>query len=356
MRNRLRSTSFKDVWMAAASSQLVPAIVTCALSATAPGTPSAIFAATWHERRGIACDAANVVVTPGAKPVLFFAMLALLEPGDEVLIPSPAFPTYGSVASFVGARVVPVPLDAARGFDLDLAALRQRITARSRMLILNSPHNPTGAVLPRATLEGVAALAREHDLVVVSDEIYAGMVYDGESPSIATLPGMAERTVVVDGFSKTYAMTGWRLGYGIFPDWLAPQIAKLQINATSCTATFTQRAGVEALNGPQDGAHAMKAEFRRRRDVIVKGLNQIPGVSCLTPQGAFYVFPNITKIGKTSQELADLLLNEAGVATLPGTAFGPAGQGYLRFSYANSIENIQLALEKVGEVMGAIRA
>jgi len=313
-----------------------------------------LIATTWRERRGIACDAANVVVTPGAKPVLFFAMLALLEPGDEVLIPSPAFPTYGSAASLVGARVVNVPLDAARGFDLDLAALRQRITARSRMLVLNSPHNPTGAVLPRATLEGVAALAREHDLVVVSDEIYAGMVYEGESPSIATLPGMAERTVVVDGFSKTYAMTGWRLGFGIMPEPLARHMAALMNNSNSCTATFVQKAGEAALTGPQDEVAAMVAEFRARREVVIEGLNGLPGVSCSRPSGAFYAFPRVEGTGLSSVELADRLLDEAGVVTLPGTGFGPEGEGHLRLSYANSPEDLREGLRRMHRFLGSL--
>jgi len=313
-----------------------------------------LIATTWRERRGIACDAANVVVTPGAKPVLFFAMLALLEPGDEVLIPSPAFPTYGSAASLVGARVVNVPLDAARGFDLDLAALRQRITARSRMLVLNSPHNPTGAVLPRATLEGVAALAREHDLVVVSDEIYAGMVYEGESPSIATLPGMAERTVVVDGFSKTYAMTGWRLGFGIMPEPLARHMAALMNNSNSCTATFVQKAGEAALTGPQDEVAAMVAEFRARREVAIEGLNGLPGVSCSRPSGAFYAFPRVEGTGLSSVELADRLLDEAGVVTLPGTGFGPEGEGHLRLSYANSPEDLREGLRRMHRFLGSL--
>ncbi len=306
--------------------------------------------------RGLKVDPARVVVTPGAKPIMYFTILALINTGDEVIYPDPGFPIYESMIAFVGAAKRPIRLREERGFRLDVNELADLVNDKTRLIILNSPHNPTGGVLTKGDLAAIAEIVRQRDLIVLSDEIYSDILYDAEHHSIAAEPGMLDRTIILDGFSKTYAMTGWRLGYGIFPDWLAPQIAKLQINATSCTATFTQRAGVEALSGPQDGAHAMKAEFRRRRDVIVKGLNEIPGVSCLTPQGAFYVFPNITKIGKTSQELADLLLNEAGVATLPGTAFGPAGQGYLRFSYANSIENIQLALEKAGEVMGAIRA
>ena len=313
-----------------------------------------LIADTWHARRGIACGPANVVVTPGAKPILFFTMLATLEVGDEVLIPSPAFPTYASVAHFLGARVVPVPLVAERGFDIDLAALRERITPRSRMLVLNSPHNPTGGVLPPATLHVLAELAQRHDLVVMSDEIYAGMVYEGESPSIATFPGMAERTVVVDGFSKTYAMTGWRLGFGIMPEPLARHLAALMNNSNSCTATFVQKAGEAALTGPQDEVQAMVTEFRARRAVVVEGLNAIPGVCCQPPAGAFYAFPRIAANGMRSVELADRLLEESGVVMLPGTGFGAEGEGHLRLSYANSRENLRLGLGRLHEFLAAL--
>ncbi len=312
-----------------------------------------LIAATWRARRGIACEAANVVVTPGAKPVLFFAMLATLEAGDEVLIPSPAFPTYASVAEFLGARVVPVPLVAARGFDIDLAALRARLTPRSRMLVLNSPHNPTGGVLPPASLAAIAELARQHDLLVVSDEIYSGMVYEGESPSIATLPGMAERTIVVDGFSKTYAMTGWRLGFGIMPEPLARHMGALMNNSNSCTATFVQKAGEAALTGPQAEVAAMVAEFRARRALVVEGLNAIPGISCASPAGAFYAFPRIAAPGMTSGEFADRLLDEAGVVTLPGTGFGAEGEGYLRVSYANSQANLREGIQRMATFVAA---
>lgn len=310
-----------------------------------------LIAATWRQRRGLACEAANVVVTPGAKPILFFTMLATLEAGDEVLIPSPAFPNYVSIAEFLGARVVPVPLLAERGFDLDLAALAARITPRSRMILLNSPHNPTGGVLSRATLEAVADLARKHDLIVMSDEIYADMVYEGECVSIATLPGMAERTVVVDGFSKTYAMTGWRLGFGIMPEPLARQLAMLMNNSNSCTATFVQKAGEVALTGPQDEVRAMVAEFRARRALVVQGLNAIPGVCCGMPAGAFYAFPSIAVPGMTSGQLADELLDKAGVVTLPGTGFGAEGEGYLRLSYANSQPNLREGLRRIAEYL-----
>ena len=313
-----------------------------------------LIADTWRARRGIACEAANVVVTPGAKPVLFFTMLATLEPGDEVLIPTPAFPTYASVASFVGARVVPVPLVPARGFDVDLDALRARITPRSRMLVLNSPHNPTGGVIPPATLAAIAELAHRHDLLVMSDEIYAGMVYEGESPSIATMPGMAERTVVVDGFSKTYAMTGWRLGFGIMPEPLARHLGALMNNSNSCTATFVQKAGEAALTGPQGEVAAMVAEFRVRRAQVVSALNAMPGVCCTQPAGTFYAFPRIEVAGWTSAQLADQLLDQAGVVTLPGTGFGAEGEGYLRLSYANSEANLRKALDRMRPVLARL--
>lgn len=323
----------------------------------APGLPEfrRTIAAQWRARRGIACEAANVVVTPGAKPILFFAMVALLEPGDEVLIPSPAFPNYNSIAEFLGARVVPVPLLPAKGFDVDLAALEARITPRTRILLLNSPHNPTGGVIAPATLAAIAELAKRHDFTVISDEIYAGMVYDGESPSIATLPGMAERTVVVDGFSKTYAMTGWRLGFGIMPEALARHMANLMNNSNSCTATFVQKAGEAALLGPQDEVASMVQEFRVRRDHVVQWLNAIPGVCCGNPAGAFYVFPNIVVPGMTSEELANRLLDEAGVVTLPGSAFGEGGEGYLRLSYANSLAQLREGCDRIGAYLATLR-
>ncbi|MEO5988988.1 MAG: pyridoxal phosphate-dependent aminotransferase [Candidatus Eisenbacteria bacterium] len=305
------------------------------------------IALTWREHRGIPCAAENIIVTPGAKPILFFAMLALLEPGDEVIIPMPAFPTYASVASFLDAQVVPTPLDPSRGFDLDVPALAARITPRTRMIVLNSPHNPTGSVLSDAALEGVRELAVRHDLVVVSDEIYGSMVYESPFRSIASLPGMAERSVVVDGFSKTYAMTGWRLGFGIMPAPLAKRVATLMNNSNSCTATFVQMAGIAALAGPQDEVRAMLDEFRARRDLVVDGLNQIPGVGCYMPPGAFYAWPDVRATGFDSSTLADRLLEEAGVVTLPGTGFGDEGEGYLRLSYANSQDNLREGLARI---------
>ena len=321
----------------------------------AAGLPEfrAAVAETWARRRNIPCQAANVVITPGAKQVLLFAMMALLEPGDEILIPSPAFPNYASIANFLEVRVVPVPLLPEKGFDIDLAALRSRITERSRAIILNSPHNPTGGVLPLETLHAVAELAARHDLSVLADDIYGDMVYEGEFTSFASLPGMFERTVVVDGFSKTYAMTGWRLGFGIMNEPLAKHMATLMNNSTSCTASFVQRAGIAALAGPQDEVKAMAAEFRRRRDVVIAGLNAIPGVTCPMPAGAFYAFPRIEGTGLTSAQLADRLLDEAGVVTLPGTGFGEEGEGFIRLSYANSIPNLEEGLRRIADFMSA---
>ena len=314
-----------------------------------------LIAETWNRQRGIPCSAENVVVTPGAKPIMFFVMLALLDEGDEVLYPNPGFPIYESVANFLGARSVPYVLREERGFDLDLKELESRINSRTKLLIFNSPHNPTGAVLSPETIEGIAALARKHSFWILADEIYAQTLYDGKHVSIASLPGMAERTIVLDGFSKTYAMTGWRLGFGIMNPELAVHVARLQTNSNSCTATFTQKAGMAALSGPQAEVEAMVAEFRIRRDAIVQGLNALPGIRALMPQGAFYVFPNIRGTGMTSKQLADLLLEEAGVACLAGTAFGAHGEGYLRFSYANSLQNIQAALQQIGDFL-SVRA
>jgi aspartate/methionine/tyrosine aminotransferase len=305
----------------------------------------------WRADRGIPCDADNVVVTPGAKPIMFFVMLALLEEGDEVLYPNPGFPIYESVANFLNAKAVPLHLREGNEFDLDLHELEKKVTGRTKLLVINSPHNPTGAVLKPETVEGIAALARKHSFHVLADEIYAGLQYEGKHLSIASLPGMAERTIVLDGFSKTYAMTGWRLGFGIMEKQLAVHVARLMTNSNSCTATFVQKAGQAALEGPQGEVRAMMEEFRQRRDAIHKGLNALPGVKCFKPRGAFYVFPNITGTGLKSAELANLLLNEAGVACLSGTAFGAHGEGYLRLSYANSLENIQTALHSIGEFL-----
>ena len=314
-----------------------------------------LIAEQWSRDRGIPCDSEHVVVTPGGKPIMFFAMLALLEEGDEVLYPNPGFPIYESVANFLNARAIPLVLKESNGFDLDIQDLESKISSRTRLLVLNSPHNPTGAVLKPETVEAIAALARKHDFQILSDEIYARIQYEGRHLSIASLPGMAERTIVLDGFSKTYAMTGWRLGFGIMEKQLAKHVARLMTNSNSCTATFVQKAGYAALAGSQAEVHAMVEEFRVRREVIVNGLNGLPGVKCFMPRGAFYAFPNITGTGMKSAELAKLLLEEAGVACLSGTAFGAAGEGYLRFSYANSAENIRTALGSMAEFL-AVRA
>jgi aspartate/methionine/tyrosine aminotransferase len=314
-----------------------------------------LIAEQWNRERNIPCDFENVVVTPGAKPIMFFAMLALLEEGDEVLYPSPGFPIYESVANFLNARTIPLVLREQNSFDLDVKDLESKITSRTRLLVLNSPHNPTGSVMKPETVEAVAALARRHDFWILADEIYARILYEGRHLSIASLPGMAERTIVLDGFSKTYAMTGWRLGFGIMEKQLAKHVARLMTNSNSCTATFVQKAGHAALAGGQAEVQAMHEEFRARRDVIVEGLNKLPGVTCFMPRGAFYAFPNITGTGIKSAELAKLMLEEAGVACLSGTAFGAAGEGYLRFSYANSTENIRTALGWMGELL-SVRA
>jgi aspartate/methionine/tyrosine aminotransferase len=324
----------------------------------APGIPELreAIARDASARRGIAFDPADVVVTPGGKPIMFFTILALVDAGDEVIYPNPGFPIYESMIRFAGGRPVPIRMEESRDFSLDADQLCTLIGPRTRLVVLNSPHNPTGGALSRAALEAIADACRRHpDLIVLSDEIYSRMLYEGEHVSIAALPGMRERTVVLDGFSKIYAMTGWRLGYGLFPRELGQVVAKLMTNSNSCTATFTQMAGVEALTGPQDASVAMVQEFRRRRDVMVAGLNTVPGLTCRVPSGAFYAFPNITGTGLSSREVADLLLQEAGVAVLAGTAFGAFGEGYIRLSYANSLENIQKALDRMRATLGARR-
>ncbi|MGH9771653.1 MAG: pyridoxal phosphate-dependent aminotransferase [Candidatus Acidiferrales bacterium] len=298
-------------------------------------------------RRGIRVDPAEVVITPGAKPIYFFAILALIEPDDEVVYPDPGFPIYPSMIRFAGARPVPYPLREENDFDVAAAAVIEKLTHRTRMVILNSPHNPAGGVMARAELQTLAEELARRDVAVFSDEIYSRLLYEGSAASTAQFPALRDRTIILDGFSKTYAMTGWRLGYGIMNPRLAAEVARLMTNSNSCTASFTQRAGIAALQGDQSGVNLMLAEFRRRRAVIVEGLNRIPGIRCRQPRGAFYAFPNIKGTGMRSRELADALLNEAGVACLPGTAFGEGGEGYLRFSFANSVENIRRALGRV---------
>jgi len=315
----------------------------------APGIPALREAvAAFLERTGrLTTSPDRVIVTPGAKPIMFFTILALAEPGDEVLYPDPGFPMYESIASFAGATPVPVPLREANGFRIDVEELAGLITPRSKLLIINSPHNPCGSALTGEDCAAIAELAVRHDLVVLSDEVYWALRYGSEHASVLNVDGMADRTVLLDGWSKTYAMTGWRLGFGVFPPALVEPVTRLAINSVSCTSAFSQYAAIAALDGPQDGVAAMVAEFRRRRDVIVGGLNAIDGISCVQPQGAFYAFPNITGTGRTAAELADGLLREAGVAALAGTAFGRHGEGFLRLSYANSIANIETALEAV---------
>ncbi|MGD8414200.1 MAG: pyridoxal phosphate-dependent aminotransferase [Candidatus Latescibacterota bacterium] len=309
------------------------------------------FARYISEDRGVKVRPEQIVVTPGAKPIIFFTALALLDPGDEAVYPNPGFPIYESMINFTGAKAVPLRLEEEHGFAFAPEKLDELITDKTKLVIINSPQNPTGGVLPDDVMDHLARLAVEKNFFILTDEIYSKIVYDGAFSSIYTRPGMPERTIILDGHSKTYAMTGWRLGFGVFPEFIAEKVAKLQTNSTSCTATFTQIAGVEALFGPQDEPRKMVEEFRARRDLIVDGLNQLPGFKCHKPAGAFYVFPNITGTGKTSKEMETFLMNEAGVAALAGTSFGAFGEGYLRLSYANSQENIKKALDKIAKVL-----
>lgn len=297
--------------------------------------------------RDIAVSPDQVVITPGAKPILTFTIMATVNEGDEVLIPDPGFPIYESVVRFLGAVPVSMPLLQERDFRFDPEDLRKRVSSRTKLIILNSPQNPTGGVLAPEDLQAVAEVARERDLWVLSDEIYSRLLYQGEHHSVASIEGMAERTVILDGFSKTYAMTGWRLGYGVAPAALAPQIARLQTNVTSCTASFVQMAGIEALEAPQDAVDSMLAEFRERRAMVVAGLNDIDGVRCLAPAGAFYAFPRVEIPGRTSKQIADSLLEEEGVALLAGSGFGRHGEGFLRLSFANSIEELDEGLQRL---------
>jgi aspartate/methionine/tyrosine aminotransferase len=296
---------------------------------------------------GITVDPAEVVITPGGKPIMFFTMLALVAHGDEVLYPNPGFPIYESMIRFVGAKEVSYGLREDYDFDVDVDGILEKITDRTRLIILNSPHNPTGGVMSRTEIARLAQALAGREIFVLSDEIYSRLIYEGEHSSLAQFPGMKERTIILNGFSKTYAMTGWRMGYGVMRADLAKQITLLMTNSNSCTASFTQIAGVEALRGPQDSVDHMREEFRRRRAVMVEGLNRLPGFRCRQPHGAFYVFPNIRDTGRPTRALADALLTEAGVACLWGSAFGDWGDGYLRFSFANSVENIQKALERI---------
>ena len=304
------------------------------------------------KRHGLQFHPDQVVVSPGAKPNLFFPALALIEAGDEVIYPDPGFPTYEAMIRLAGGIPVPVPLREENGFSFDLDTFHRLAGEQTKLVILNSPSNPTGGVMPLADLKEIAAAAQKFNFWVMSDEIYSRVAYDhAEIPSIASLPGMMDRTVIVDGFSKTYAMTGWRLGYGIMPKSLAQVVQLLLTHSVGCTANFVQIAGIEALTGPQDQVDDVVAEYQKRRDAIVAGLNAIAGITCQRPQGAFYVFPNIKSFGISSSEMADLLLEKASVAVLPGSSFGKYGEGYLRLTYSNSIENILKAIQQIGDVL-----
>jgi aspartate/methionine/tyrosine aminotransferase len=302
--------------------------------------------------RGIKAEADEVVVTPGAKPIMCFSILALVNAGEEVLYPNPGFPIYESLVNFVEAKPVPIPLLEENDFRLDPEYVKSKITKKTKMIILNYPENPTGGILTKEDLKIIAdCISNRDDVFVLADEIYSRILYEGKHESIASLPGMKEKTILLDGFSKTYAMTGWRLGYGVMRKDIAQKVAQLMTNSNSCTCSFTQMAGMEALKGSQDDAEKMVAEFKRRREVIVDGLNKIKGFSCKKPRGAFYVFPNIKGTGMDCRKLGDHLLYNAGVAVLPGTSFGKYGEGYLRLSFANSVENIKKALDRIAKAV-----
>lgn len=305
--------------------------------------------------RGLSMSIDNIVVTPGGKPIMFFVLLALAQKGDEVIYPNPGFPIYESVIRFVGATPIPIPLREDLDFRLDVTELKDLVTDRTKLIIMNSPQNPTGGILPMEDINAIAQIAIEHKIPVLSDEIYSRILYEGDFASISACDDMEDLLIILEGFSKTYAMTGWRIGYGVMPVDLAAHITRLMTNSNSCTASFTQRAAISALNGPQDAVEAMVAEFKKRRDFFVKGLNKIPGISCAAPKGAFYLFPNITGLGRPSKEIADYFLYEGGIAALAGPDFGTYGEGFLRFSYATSLENIQKALERIGNCASKLR-
>ena len=306
-----------------------------------------VIAQNVSETRRVNVTPDEVVVVPGGKPIIFFSILALAEDGDEIIYPNPGFPIYESMINYVGAKAVPIRLREELEFRLDVDELASLINDRTKLVILNSPQNPTGGVLTKDDIDAIARAIGDRNIMVLSDEIYSQLIFEGEHHSFMSIDGMKERTILLDGFSKTYAMTGWRMGYGVMRADLATHISRLMTNSNSCTASFTQVAGIEALRGSQDAVDDMRAKFEKRRDVMVAGLNKIKGFSCRVPHGAFYVFPNITKTGWPSKKLADALLEDAGVAALSGTAFGDFGEGYLRFSVANSIENIEKALDRI---------
>jgi aspartate/methionine/tyrosine aminotransferase len=322
----------------------------------APGLPVLREACAEHlsRHRGLPIEASRVLVAPGAKPFLFFGVLATCDLGDEVIYPNPGFPIYESVIRWAGATPVPLPLVEERGFAFAAEDLAERLSPRTRLVILNSPANPTGGVVPRELNVEIAHVLAAHDCWILSDEVYSELLYDGAHDTIASHEGLLDRTILLDGFSKTFAMTGWRLGYAALPRELVEPMTRLMINSFSCTAPAVQLAGVAALQGPRDETDAFREEFRRRRDAVVAGLNELPGVSCVMPEGAFYAFPNIRGTGLAAKELADRLMDEAGVAVLAGTAFGSYGEGYLRLSYANSLENIQTALAAMAELLSRV--
>jgi len=306
--------------------------------------------------RGASVDPDRIIVTPGAKPIMFYSILALLEEGDEAIYPNPLFPIYESMINFTGAKPVAVPLREELDFSLDVDELKSKIAPRTKLIIINSPHNPTGGILKEGDIRAIAKMALEHNLFVFSDEVYEDIIYEGKHFSIASLPSMLDKTILLSGFSKSYAMTGWRLGYAVMPPELVDPVVRLIVNSVSCTANLIQHAGIEALTGQQDSIPKMVNEFKKRRDLIVEGLNKIPGISCLLPKGAFYVFPNVKKLGIGSKQLANYLLEEAGVATLSGTDFGEYGEGYLRLSYATSQDNIQKALERIEKAVVKLKS
>jgi len=322
----------------------------------APGYPEVrkIISDEINKTRGITTTPEQVVITPGGKPVMFFTIFALVDAGDEVIYPNPGFPIYESLINYIDAKPVPIPLREENDFRLDVKELKSLVTPKTKLMIINSPQNPTGGVLTHEDLEEIARIAVENDIWILSDEIYSRIIYEAKFESLTQFPGAQERTIILDGMSKTYAMTGWRLGYGVMNEKVAAAVARLQTNCTSCTAAFSQIALGAAISGPQEGSDKMVAEFRRRRDVIVEGLNRIEGISCRKPLGAFYVFPNVKALGKTSKELEELLLEEYGVAALAGTSFGKYGEGYLRFSYANSVDNIKKAIARVADMASKV--
>lgn len=301
--------------------------------------------------RGIEVGPERVCIVPGAKPIMYFSIIALLAPGDEAIYPNPAFPIYESMIKFQGATPVPIPLIEDRGWGFDMDVLESKLTSKTKLIILNSPANPTGGIIPPEDIKRLAEICKDRDVIVLSDEIYSRIVYDGGFPaSVSQYPWMLDKTIILDGFSKTYSMTGWRLGYGVMNAELVKAVVQLMGNSNSCTASFTQMAGIAALEGPQDDVDMMVGKFKERRDAIVKGLNEIPGFTCTLPHGAFYAFPNVKGTGVPSRELASMILNDAGVACLDGRGFGEYGEGYLRFSYANSLENILEALRRIKEL------